>query len=79
MSNSISEEQICHICLSDDVKVDDDQPLICDRCGEIYCYDCSYTFTLHYDYQGSLCYRCSGQQRKTPLNRRDYKISYLLR
>lgn len=38
--------------------------MICDRCEEHYCDDCSYTFSLHYQFQGSRCYSCAGQGRK---------------
>jgi len=72
-------ELICHICLSDDIWIDDNEPLICDSCGEYYCYECSYTYTIHYQYEGSKCYQCADQSRRTPLNRRDYKIDYILR
>ena len=71
------DEQICHICYSKDI-ICDDEPMICDRCDEYYCYDCSYAFTLHFEYYGSMCYHCSNQNRKVPLNRREAKINYLL-
>ena len=64
----------CHICYS--TNTDDD--FICDRCGEHYCEDCSYSFTLHYQYEVSLCYWCSVQNRKTPLNKRNSKIDFIL-
>jgi hypothetical protein len=72
-------EKVCYICLSEDIFIDDDEPLICDMCDEYFCYDCSYTFSLHYQHQGSRCYQCADQRRRKPLNRRDYKIDYILR
>jgi hypothetical protein len=71
------KENICYICFSDDVECDDGY-LICDRCDEIYCYECSYTYTIHFQYRGSLCYHCSNQRRRTPLNIRDSKLNYIL-
>jgi hypothetical protein len=66
----------CHICYSLDI----DEDFICDRCEEYYCEDCSYTFTIHYQYEGSLCYYCSDQKRRKPLTKelkRHLKIKYL--
>lgn len=66
----------CHICFG---KTDED--FLCDRCEEYYCEDCSYTFTLHYQYEGSLCYWCSDQKRKKPLVNsevREKKLTYIL-
>lgn len=71
-------EKICHICLSDDVFIDEKTLLICDTCDEYYCYDCSYTFTLHYQFEGMRCYQCSGQKRIKPLDKRESKINYIL-
>lgn len=51
----------CYICYSQT-----DIEMICDRCEEHYCDDCSYTFSLHYQFQGSRCYSCAGQGRKIP-------------
>lgn len=73
-------DNICHICLSDNIIDDGDgTPLTCDKCGEFYCEECSYTFSIHFQYQGSLCYHCANQSRRAPLNKRDYKIDYILR
>lgn len=68
-------EDHCYICGSLDV---DKDITICDMCDELYCYDCSYTFTIHYQHQGSRCYSCADQRRRTPLNRRDSKINKIL-
>lgn len=79
---------LCYICLSEDIWIDDDGLLVCDTCGEYYCYeelkrifapDCSYTYTIHYQHEGSRCYHCANQPRRKPLNRRDFKINYILR
>ena len=56
------EEYNCYIC-----KGMTEDYMVCDRCHEHYCEDCSYTYSLHFQYQGSLCYECSGQDRITPL------------
>lgn len=64
----------CHICYTQDV----DPDFICDKCDEHYCYDCSYTFSLHYQHEGSRCYECADQSRRTRLDNRDVKINYLL-
>ena len=71
-------EKICYICLSTDI-VEDVEPIPCDRCDQYYCYDCSYTFSIHYQYEGNSCYICADQSRRKPLNKRDYKIDYILR
>lgn len=65
--------------MSEDIFYEDNQPLICDICDEYYCYDCSYTYTIHYQHEGMRCYHCAGQSRRVPLNKRDYKIDYILR
>jgi hypothetical protein len=68
------QEKYCYICYSTD------ECYICDRCEEHYCYECAYTFTIHYQYEGNLCYHCSDQRRKTPLTKelkRELKIKYL--
>jgi len=52
--------------------------LICDRCEEIYCEDCSYTFSLHYQHQGSRCYHCADQSRRTKLDKRDITLNKVL-
>ena len=72
--------KICYICLSDVILDDGDgNPITCDKCQQFYCEDCSYTFSLYFQYQGSMCYQCADQSRREPLNRRDYKIDYILR
>ena len=53
----------CYICYTENV----DPEWICDICGENYCEDCSYTFSIHFQYQGSRCYLCSNQMRRNPL------------
>lgn len=54
----------CHICYSTDVEPE----MVCDICGGIYCEDCSYTFTIHYQHQGARCYWCSDQKRRKSLD-----------
>ena len=54
----------CHVCF--DTNVDDD--FICDICDKHYCEKCSYTYSIHYQEQKSLCYKCSDQSRKYKLD-----------
>ncbi len=66
----------CSICYNDHV----DPDFICDTCEENYCEDCSYTFSLHYQFQGSRCYICADQHRRTKLSKvekRDRKLNYI--
>lgn len=63
----------CYICYSEDI-----EEMVCDICGQHYCYDCSYTFSIHYQHQGSRCYECAGQNRREPFDRREVKINYIL-
>jgi len=49
----------CSICYSTNL----DGDLICDTCDDIYCEDCSYTYTLHYQFEGCRCYVCADQSR----------------
>ena len=67
----------CYICYSDNT--DDD--FICDTCNEYYCEDCSYTFSLHYQHQGTRCYFCADQRRRKELDKsiiRENKIKLFL-
>lgn len=48
----------CHICYDET-----DEEFVCETCEEHYCEDCSYTYSLHYQFQGGKCYECSGQSR----------------
>lgn len=67
----------CHICYEVDGIEDHN---ICDICDEIYCEGCSYTFSLHYQHQGSRCYICADQSRRerlTIIEKRDKKIRFI--
>ena len=64
----------CYICFSDNVEPD---IMICDTCENIYCEDCSYTFTLYYQHQGARCYWCSEQKRLKPLSKLDIRNNKL--
>jgi hypothetical protein len=55
--------KFCYICYT--LNIDED--FICDTCDNYYCEDCSYTFSLHYQHQGSRCYSCADQSRLNPL------------
>ena len=44
-----------------------DENFICDKCEEHYCEECSYTFSPHYQFQGSRCYLCADQSRRNKL------------
>lgn len=67
----------CYICYSRNVE----EEFVCDRCGEYYCEECSYTYTPHFQYEGSLCYWCSDQRRRKSLTKdmiRENKINLLI-
>jgi hypothetical protein len=69
-------DRFCHICFTKNI----DENLICDRCDNYYCEDCSYTFSLHYQFQGSRCYSCAEQNRLKSLSKnliRDNKLLIL--
>jgi hypothetical protein len=63
----------CYICYSTNVDCD----MICDMCDEIYCEGCSYTFSLHYQHQGSRCYVCAEQSRMSYLSKADIRDNKL--
>jgi hypothetical protein len=62
----------CHICYSNEEEL-----FICDKCEELYCLDCSYTFSIHFQYEGSLCYWCSEQKRLKTLSKSDIRENKL--
>lgn len=67
----------CHICYSTNVEPE----MVCDICDELYCEDCSYTFSLHYQHQGSRCYSCADQGRRKVLTKqmiRENKLKLFL-
>lgn len=69
--------QHCYICYSSPV----DEDFVCDRCENHYCEDCSYTYSLHYQFQGSRCHWCSDQPRLIKLTQamvRSNKIKLLI-
>lgn len=66
-------ECYCEICFSLT-----EPEWICDTCERYYCEDCSYSFTIHYQFQGGRCYQCADQSRRTPLNNRDIRINQIL-
>jgi hypothetical protein len=70
---------LTYLNMCDDVFYDDNEALICDICEEYYCYDCSYTFSIHYQHEGMRCYLCADQSRRKILDKRDSKIDYILR
>ena len=68
----------CYICYTMVLGTD---IMVCDTCDEIYCEDCSYTFSLHYQHQGSRCHSCADQRRRKILTKeviRDNKIKLFL-
>ena len=65
----------CYICYTTNVEPD---IMVCDTCDEVYCEDCSYTFSLHYQHQGARCYQCADQRRRTPLDKRDIVLNKVL-
>lgn len=60
------EKKHCYICYK---QVDGE--FICEICDELYCDECSYTFSLHYQFQGSMCYNCSDQKRINKLTKQE--------
>ena len=71
------EQHYCYIC--NDIT---EEYLVCDICEQHYCDDCSYTYSLHYQFQGGRCYECSGQSRVKPLEKnkvRDNTIEIILK
>jgi hypothetical protein len=67
----------CHICYSTNTE----EYFICDRCENHYCEECSYTHSIHYQYEGSLCYWCSDQNRRKKLTKeiiRNNKMKLIL-
>lgn len=62
----------CHICYTTE-----DELFTCDECDELYCLDCSYIYTIHFQYEGSLCYYCSDQKRLTKLTKSDIRENKL--
>lgn len=74
---STAANNYCYICYSTQIEPE----YVCDRCEKHYCWDCSYTFTIHYQYEGSLCHYCSDQRRRIPLTKdmkRNNKIKLVL-
>lgn len=66
--------KFCHICFTKNI----DEDIICDICDNYYCEDCSYTYSPHYQYQGSRCYLCADQNRLKPLNKFTIRNNKLL-
>ena len=67
----------CYICYKKDIEDD----FVCDMCEQHYCEDCSYCFTLHYQFQGSRCYLCADQSRINRLTKEmisDNKLKLLI-
>jgi len=71
------ETKHCNICYTTE-NIDDHN--ICDVCDCVYCNDCSYSFTIHYQYYGAKCYLCADQSRRIRLTvetKRDNKIKLI--
>lgn len=69
----------CGCCYS--MESIDPETDICDTCEDYYCEECSYTFSIHYQFQGARCYMCADQRRRNPLSKaekRDNKLKYFL-
>jgi len=67
----------CYICYNRYIEEDS----VCDICGNYYCEECSYIFSLHYPFQGSRCYLCADQRRLTTLTediKRNNKIKLII-
>lgn len=65
---------ICYICYDTT-----EEDFLCDTCDQYYCEDCSYVFSLHYQFQGARCHMCADQRvvKKTIEQIRINKINYL--
>ena len=63
----------CHICYT--LNVDDE--FICAKCENYYCEECSYSYTIHFQYEGGLCYYCSDQKRRKTLSKEDIRNNKL--
>ena len=65
----------CYLCYA---QTDDD--FICDTCDNYYCEDCSYHFTIHYQFQGARFYICADQYHRkiTKEEIRDNKIKLIV-
>ena len=67
----------CYICYTTYL----DEELVCDRCEEHYCWDCSCTYDIHTQCDSNLCYTCADHFRKKSLTKsmiRDNKLLLLL-
>lgn len=66
----------CELCYTTDpCKLD--ESFICDTCELHYCEDCSYTFTIHYQFQGGRCYLCADQYRRTRITKNEIRENKL--
>lgn len=68
----------CWLCYT--FPLDPEPELICDRCDQWYCEECSYTFSLHYQHQGCRCYWCADQSRLnalTKIEKRERKLKLI--
>ena len=66
----------CYICYDRT-----DPEFICDTCNRLYCEGCTYTYSLHYQHQGSRCFKCSDQSRINVLTKeelRNNKANYII-
>lgn len=63
---------LCHICY-----VPTEEEMLCDKCDQHYCEDCSYTFTIHVQYEGGLCHWCSDQRRRKPITKSEIRQNKL--
>lgn len=65
---NINSYSYCYICYGIT-----EPNMICDRCDNLYCDECSYSFTQHYQFHGARCFECSGQSRLNPLFKNIYR------
>ena len=72
----------CELCFVSD-NITDEDLCKCDTCDRFYCEDCTYTFSLQYQFQGCRCYECSDHNRiKGKINfvkLRDNKLKVLMK
>ncbi len=78
MSGIIKAYYICYVIFYKDVL---EEEILCDKCDNYHCEECSYTFSIHYQHQGSRCYLCADQRRRkilTKIEQRDNKLKLYL-
>lgn len=53
----LPEIKECHICINTE---NDTKLYECEKCGELYCYKCSASFTIHSQIDYNCCEQCAN-------------------